>query len=544
MHVRSAAPIDDSVPKQLARRFRVMIVDDDRLAIDDLKRLVCWSDLGCSVVADARNGREALAKAREVHPDFVIADIRMPVMDGLQLAEELLQLNPCTRVLLLTAYRDFSYAREAVRLGVCSFVLKNEMDEQKLVAELRAMQRSWVRVALEHGAARREQLKWYALAVSKGSDPGDPPDIVTGCASLIAIFFAVDVSLSTILPPLSEVQVPADHIIASRTPLLDVIDQFEVAHLHSNVYVAVARIERVFCEDELQTHAHSLIRSIRKTVSEVSGHKTGALFTVCGCRGTRSLVPALERLFDFASFRYSLSPGASHSVDIVEREVVDDKTVQLMDDQEAQLIAAFMDQKESEIVQADESFAAMLSSGFLSEQTLVRVLEYYIHVAEQALLRSDSHILSINVRSTFRTLLESVHYASELRGVFHELFRRCVQSTERVFRHAYSMRVRKAIRFIEEHYHESIGVPDMASLVGLSVPRFSALFRRETDLSPAAYLAEYRVRKACKLLVESSLRVGDIAAATGYSSAQYFSRVLREHTGKTPVEYREEHALQ
>ena len=85
-------------------------------------------------------------------------------------------------------------------------------------------------------------------------------------------------------------------------------------------------------------------------------------------------------------------------------------------------------------------------------------------------------------------------------------------------------------------------MPDMAALVGLSVPRFSALFRHETGLSPAAFLAEYRIERACRLLVDSTMRVGEIATATGYSSAQYFSRVLREHTGKTPVEYREEHA--
>ncbi len=519
-----------------------MIVDDDRLAVDDLKRLVHWDELGCSIVAEARNGRDALAKAREMHPDIVIADIRMPVMDGLQLAEELLALNPCTRVLLLTAYRDFQYARQAVRLGVSSFVLKNEMDAAKLTSEIRDMQSSWVRSAQEHGAARRERLKWYALAVSRGDRPADPVPVFGNRGSGAIILLAVDSPLSTILPPHSEVQVPTDHAIISRTPLLDVIDACELAHLHSNVYVAMARIERVYDGRELLAHTESLVRSIRKVVRRISGLATTAFYSVVDCRDVQYATPVLERLLEAATYRYSMKPDSSHDISEFQQCSSDTRLVEMLLAHETRLTSALAERSDVEVGQIEDEFQEILETSLLTEQTIVRVLEFYIHVMEQALINTAAVAAARTVREVLRSLLTGRRRAADLGGILTDLYGRCMQTSSEAAVHRYSFRVRKAMRFIESHYHENIGVPDMAATASLSIPRFSALFRSETGLSPAAYLAEYRIERACRLLVESTMRIGEVAAATGYSSAQYFSRVLREHTGKTPVEYREEHA--
>lgn len=533
----SKSVVHDQTPERhlLDRRFRVMIVDD-------LKRLVKWEDLDCSIVAEARNGRDALAKAREMHPDIVIADIRMPVMDGLQLAEELLALNPCTRVLLLTAYRDFQYARQAVRLGVCSFVLKNEMDAVKLASEVRDMQESWVRSAQEHGAARRERLKWYALAVSRGDRPADAVPVFGSRGSVAIILLAVDSPLSTILPPHSEVQVPTDHAIISRTPLLDVIDTCELAHLHSNVYVAMARIERVYDGRELQAHTESLVRSMRKVVHELSGLATTAFYSVVDCKDVRHATPVLERLFEAATYRYSMKPDSSHDISRFEHCSCDTRVLEMLSTYEMRLTSALTERSDVEIGQIEDEFQEVFEANLLTEQTIVRVLEFYIHVMEQALINTAAVSASRTVREVLRNLLTNRHRASDLGGILTDLYGRCMQASPEPAVHRYSFRVRKAMRFIESHYHKNIGVPDMAATASLSIPRFSALFRSETGLSPAAYLAEYRIERACRLLVDSTMRIGEIAAATGYSSAQYFSRVLREHTGKTPVEYREEHA--
>ncbi len=104
--------------------IKVMIVDDEKYVRMGIKNETDWALIGCEVVAEASNGEEALAAAEEVRPDLVISDIRMPKMDGLKLAGELMDRYPGIKIIFLTAYDEFEYARQAVRLGVSDYILK------------------------------------------------------------------------------------------------------------------------------------------------------------------------------------------------------------------------------------------------------------------------------------------------------------------------------------------------------------------------------------------------------------------------------------
>ena len=102
----------------------VMIVDDEKYVRMGIKNETDWALIGCEVVAEASNGEEALELAGKTRPDLVISDIRMPRMDGLQLAGELMERYPGIKIIFLTAYDEFEYARQAVRLGVSDYILK------------------------------------------------------------------------------------------------------------------------------------------------------------------------------------------------------------------------------------------------------------------------------------------------------------------------------------------------------------------------------------------------------------------------------------
>ena len=110
--------------------YRVILVDDERLILEGLSKVVKWTEFGCEVAGTARDGREGLALIREVKPDIVISDIRMPNMDGLSMLAALRSEFPQMQLTVLTAYRDFDYAQRAINLGVCRYLLKpSKMDE-------------------------------------------------------------------------------------------------------------------------------------------------------------------------------------------------------------------------------------------------------------------------------------------------------------------------------------------------------------------------------------------------------------------------------
>ena len=110
--------------------YKVVLVDDERLILEGLSRVIPWAKMGCTVVGTASNGQEGLALIREQQPDIVLTDVRMPNMDGLAMLAALRLQYPRMQMSVLTASRDFDYAQQAIRLGVCRYLLKpSKMDE-------------------------------------------------------------------------------------------------------------------------------------------------------------------------------------------------------------------------------------------------------------------------------------------------------------------------------------------------------------------------------------------------------------------------------
>ncbi len=114
--------------------YRVILVDDERLIVRGLSSVVPWESLGCEVAGTAYDGASGLQLIRELKPDIVLTDIRMPNMDGLTMLAALRSEFPAMQVTVLTAYRDFEYARQAINLGVCRYLLKPSVMDELLEA--------------------------------------------------------------------------------------------------------------------------------------------------------------------------------------------------------------------------------------------------------------------------------------------------------------------------------------------------------------------------------------------------------------------------
>ena len=118
--------------------YRVVLVDDEALILRGLSTVIPWKDMGCEVVGTATNGRAGLELIRKLNPDILFTDIRMPNMDGLTMLAALGSEFPRMQTAVLTAYRDFDYARQAITLGVCRYLLKPS-DLNELKETLRVM---------------------------------------------------------------------------------------------------------------------------------------------------------------------------------------------------------------------------------------------------------------------------------------------------------------------------------------------------------------------------------------------------------------------
>ena len=110
--------------------FRVILIDDEPLIVEGLKKVVRCEEYQCTVVATAEDAEKGAELIRTLQPDILFTDIRMPGVDGLTMLAGLRSEFPDLQVTVLTGFRDFAYAQEAIRLGVARFLLKpSKMDE-------------------------------------------------------------------------------------------------------------------------------------------------------------------------------------------------------------------------------------------------------------------------------------------------------------------------------------------------------------------------------------------------------------------------------
>lgn len=110
--------------------YRVVLIDDENIIVEGLRRVVKWADFGCQVVGTAYDAESGTAMIHSLQPHILFTDIRMPGQDGLTMLAGLRSEFPDMQVAVLTGYRDFAYAQEAIRLGVTRFLLKpSKMDE-------------------------------------------------------------------------------------------------------------------------------------------------------------------------------------------------------------------------------------------------------------------------------------------------------------------------------------------------------------------------------------------------------------------------------
>lgn len=117
---------------------KILVVDDEALSCAMIREIIEERFLQVGVVAEAGNGRKAVEKALQIRPDVVLMDIEMPIMNGVEAAKKIREQIPDCEIVFLTAYAEFEYARQAMRIGAAEFLLK-PVDEEELVAVLQRL---------------------------------------------------------------------------------------------------------------------------------------------------------------------------------------------------------------------------------------------------------------------------------------------------------------------------------------------------------------------------------------------------------------------
>ena len=127
----------------------LLLVEDESFERSSLKNCIDWDLIGVQIVGEAANGSQGLAKVLELHPDIVLTDVKMPGMNGIEMAQKIKNMAPETRILFLSSYDDFEYAKEAVNLKAIAYVTKpvdeGELTRSSSVSQTKSWEARWSR---------------------------------------------------------------------------------------------------------------------------------------------------------------------------------------------------------------------------------------------------------------------------------------------------------------------------------------------------------------------------------------------------------------
>lgn len=509
--------------------LKVMIVEDEDIVREDIKHLIDWKQHGFEIIAEARNGDEGLRFFLDYNPDVIITDIKMPVMGGLEMIKRILQIRKSKKIILLTSYGDFDFARQAIQLGIHSYVLKHELDASILIEELNKLKQQMQEEESVGYMARREQLRMFLKRIE--SVMNDVSMTVSddlfrwkGRTGILILGFDPSQVRQEYggQRPASVDRNKFIEFMYARS--LDEIEA-EVVDVHDNEYIIFYKIPE---------------RSSERTVYEYSSHLAGHLQLLVAKAFSCTLSVAIGPVFDnhreiresLAKTRelYSLKMFRKGSSILVQaQKQPEEQSLQSSIDLKLKQIQEYLNQELYPKVneEIDELFAHLLVA-LQSTAALKSVIFELIRLI---------NLKAIPKHGT--PMIESFDALSEIHqlGNVYEIadwFKHLLTRLEVESNSKYSKKIRELLQYIHGNYSKDITLNEIADRMGFSLIYTSQLFKKEVGVSFITYLTHYRIDKARELLASGNYKVYEVSSLVGYQTVQYFSKTFKKVTGFNP----------
>ncbi|WNQ11212.1 response regulator transcription factor [Paenibacillus aurantius] len=535
--------------------WKIVLVDDDRQALQGMQRMIPWRELNLEPVGEAMDGEEGLRLIREHAPDIVITDIYMPVMNGLDMIEQLRREDFAGRIVILSGYADFEYARQALRLSVDDYLSKPVTLQtirevlEKAIAELEAASRQRLeehelrqKLMLYEPFVANEWLKAVVTGCGKGPEAGEPPP-GEGPDWGASRFLVLAVEM----------------IRGDRMEGWSARDWNLVRFAIGNISRELARELGVGAHFlELHSHHMALLLDVSRAVSDER-------FRELALRLAERLIASAET---YLRIRLQIGAGlGKHDwrriadsteeafLALEDKRCAPDTTLRVYcakqreDREEAETgfrPVRFYQEMAEAVRQLSEVQAEAALDRFFSELSARKAVSAaeLRHIGEEllAILKYTLYDSGLGLDEAFADPdvlreLQEVSLAEELKAWVLTKVKDVCDRFSRTDNLKHKQAVDFMVRYIHEHYAEDIRLSDLAEKVYLSRNYLSNIFRDATGETFNDYLTRVRMEKAKSLILERKLLVFEIAEKVGYKNVPYFTTLFKKHTGRSPSDF-------
>lgn len=518
--------------------LRVVLADDENKILLLLQKLIDWKQLGYEIVGTANDGLRALELVREKQPHLLITDIRMPGCSGIELIQQAKELQPDLHFIVISGYRKFEYAQNALKYGVEDYLLKPLKQEELTGILMRLSDKLGKEAALEFQLKRSQERQQELLMESLANAAEHQQPFMAyadeGFCAAVGVCFAALVRVDMV----GTAQAPDGYQVILRSALE--IVRRELQSL-TDVYAAAVRKEGIAIVLRMSAYRTVAVKQcftkIQKEIEQQRDMFGNLRCTIClGSRQTdfEETILSMRQAMWFCRDRLchpqSWRDAESERADFSQRYMME-----AAQKKRFQVAAECLDEERFE-QELEESFRTVMSQKELNGQMLE---DWFFQVLEACLYGMQQNGQAEERFS--ENMEEKLWLCPDAQSVF-QLLRQDISRELQRLRDERSLRemrpITEAKRYMQQHYREALRLEDVSSAVGFNATYFSTLFKKETGQNFMDYLTELRISKAKELLCGDTLSVQDVAEMVGYSDLKYFSRLFKKATGVSPSDYK------
>ncbi len=536
----------------------VLLADDDFLVRETLYEIVPWKELGMEVIAQAENGKQALNMCIELKPDILFTDIKMPFLNGLEVAISLQELDIKTKIVLISGIQDFNYAKTALSINAAGYILK-PIQIKEIIEVLKKIRNS---IDMEQN---REEV-YYRLKVQLEEN----------------MYLMRDKFLNNLVMD----------IISDQNLISEKLEYFQIPlKVNESIIIAVAEIDDYVkrVADKAESYKQFLNFSVKNIIEEtLVNHQAGVCvytndnqFVIIFNRkfsseekmtvifdemqellsdfnkitlsiGVGNQVSGMEALADsynnaLSALNYKFYTGKNSIIHI--GDISNTQKLYQMSDfnvysnlnlMQKELLSQIKLGDTEKLSNTVEKYFAFLTEVKLFTEEYIRgvCIELIINVYQE-IFKTETDVQEIfpHYLNSVQTVLKSETVFDMKQTVYQMLEHIC-----KYFKSKYHLKhgnlVSQIKELAEKRYMENITLSDIANEVYMSPNYICSVFKKETGITINEYLIKVKMDAAKNMLKDTRMKILEIAEKLGYENPHYFSYSFKKYTGQTPQQYR------
>ena len=502
--------------------IKVLVVEDEILLLKNISKKISQISPAFCIIGEAFNGKDALKLIKTCRPDIIFTDIRMPIMDGLELCKILKEEYPDILIVIVSGYNDFEYARTALSYNVCDYLLK-PVQTNTLTELLSSLQK---RLATQN----KHNLTTLLFEQLQGESAAS-----IGSTLLDTYFFTPFLINIGNLPLRNKLYDFSENLTDTlNTTFLE--KKFKAApfsfsdfyfypyNFSSNLFVLLI--------EDLSSPAAEAAQYIHTLILQYFPK-----YTVCLTHGDSAvsisqLFTTVKQLYNILRSNFTISHSVIFSAD-KEPPVIPPA---ILSSRDSKVLQAIINTKNvTEFQHTLQNFFIEWNEKQYPQNWIEKTLLYILTLMQQNLGFSEDDYDDI-YQNIFYTLETEATLTSASKKIIADLtswlYSDVTMTTE------IEKTITELYQFICTHYTETINVADLAAKYHFNHSYLTRIFKKQTGESPLRLINSLRIADAKKLLKNQNLSIREISEMLGFTTQHYFSRIFKDFTGKSPKEYR------